>query len=149
MWRCNRRNTATSAIASQSSQDAAQSAGLKSKIAELSASLQDRDEEVSRDRELLEHDRDIRDLMGSRDLLIADVSADVVQEQVQQKSRSEGFPYKAGKSLIFYAYDLDREPGVKNAGIFLSLGAAAVRTVSTLSILGSSTRTTPPRNVRL
>ena len=112
--------TATSVIASQSSLDAAQSAVLKSKVAELSASLQDRDEEVAREQELLEHDRDIRDLMGSRDLLIADVR-DVSKTGATEKPFGRVF-YTKGKSLIFYAYDLDREPGVRNASIFQAWG---------------------------
>ena len=30
--------------------------------------------------------------------------------------------YTKGKSLIFYAYDLDQEPGVKNASTFQAWG---------------------------
>jgi Putative zinc-finger len=111
---------ATSAVASRDSQDATQLASLQSKVAELSTSLHDRDEEVSRDLELLEHDRDIRDLMGSRDLLIADVY-DVAKTGVTQKPFGRVF-YTKGKSLVFYAYDLDRQPGVKDASIFQAWG---------------------------
>jgi hypothetical protein len=39
----------------------------------LSASLRERDQKVIEDEQLLEHDRDIRNLMGARDLYIAEI----------------------------------------------------------------------------
>jgi hypothetical protein len=62
---------------------------------------------------LLSHDRDIRELMGARDLYIAEVY-DVGRDAATQKPYGRVF-YTRGKSLIFYAYDLDQQPGAKSA----------------------------------
>ena len=77
------------------------------------ASLKDSEDTVQRAEKFLVSDRDIRDLMGARDLYIADVF-DIDREGKTQKPFGRVF-YTAGKSLIFYAFDLDRQPGVHNA----------------------------------
>ena len=64
----------------------------------------------------LTSDRDIRELMGARKLYIADVF-DVDGSSRTQKPFGRVF-YTQGKSLIFYAFDLDRQPGVINASTF-------------------------------
>jgi hypothetical protein len=69
---------------------------------------------------LLAEDRDIRDLMGARDLYIAEVY-DVARDGATQKPYGRMF-YTKGKSLIFYAYDLDQQPGVKEASTFQAWG---------------------------
>jgi len=61
---------------------------------------------------LLEHDRDIRELMGARDLYMAEIHD--VSKAGTDKTYGRVF-YTKGKSLIFYAYDLDAQPGVQNA----------------------------------
>jgi hypothetical protein len=54
--------------------------------------------------------------MGARKLYIADVF-DVDGSSRTKKPFGRVF-YTQGKSLIFYAFDLDREPGVVNASTF-------------------------------
>jgi hypothetical protein len=54
--------------------------------------------------------------MGARDLYIAEV-LDVGKDGVTKKSNGRVF-FTKGKSLIFYAYDLDRQPGLKKASTF-------------------------------
>lgn len=103
-------------IAGQSSQDAQRIAGLDAKISELNSLLHERDASLDQQKELLAHDRDIRELMGARDLYVAEVY-DVERTGETQKPYGRVF-YTKGKSLIFYAYDLDREPDVKNASTF-------------------------------
>ena len=75
---------------------------------------------LAEQKELLDHDRDIRELMGARDLYIAEV-IDVGKDGTTQKSYGRVF-FTKGKSLIFYAYDLDRQPGLKNASTFQAWG---------------------------
>jgi hypothetical protein len=86
---------------------------LETRIEELSARLKDSDESIQRQEQFLASDRDIRELMGARDLYIADVF-DVDRSGKTQKAFGRVF-YTAGKSLIFYAFDLDRTPGVHDA----------------------------------
>src|SRR5436309_14168088 len=58
--------------------------------------------------------------MAARDLYIAEVS-DVGGNGKRKKPYGRVF-YTRGKSLIFYAYDLDQQPGVKNASTFQAWG---------------------------
>ncbi len=106
--------------AGQGSQDAARVSTLEAKLNELTDSLHERDQEVAREQELLDHDRDIRELMGARDLYIAEVY-DVAKTGDTQKPFGRVF-YTKGKSLIFYAYDLDEQPGIKSASTFQAWG---------------------------
>ncbi|MGB2889144.1 MAG: hypothetical protein WBC04_15725, partial [Candidatus Acidiferrales bacterium] len=101
-------------------QDQTRSAGLETRINDLSAQLRDREQAMGKQQELLAHDRDIRDLMGARDLYIAEVY-DVAGDGATKKPYGRLF-YTKGKSLIFYAYDLDQEAGVKNASTFQAWG---------------------------
>jgi hypothetical protein len=54
--------------------------------------------------------------MGARNLYIADVF-DVDGSSRTRKAFGRVF-YTRGKSLILYAFDLDRQPGVRNASAF-------------------------------
>ncbi len=89
---------------------------LESKLDELSASARDQDRRLRDDEQYLASDRDIRELMGARKLYIADVF-DVDSGSRTRKPFGRVF-YTESKSLIFYAFDLDRQPGVKNASAF-------------------------------
>jgi Anti-sigma-K factor rskA, C-terminal/Putative zinc-finger len=125
----------------ESAEQFAHASALEMKVAELAKQLQDRDDEVShqtavvrereellqqRDKtitqqeELLAHDRDIRDLMSARDLYIAEVY-DVAKTGETNKPYGRIF-YTKGKSLLFYAYDLDQQAGLKNASTFQAWG---------------------------
>lgn len=86
---------------------------LESKIDELNASGRDQERRLKDDEQYLASDRDIRELMGARKLYIADVF-DVDSGSRTRKPFGRVF-YTESKSLIFYAFDLDRQPGVKNA----------------------------------
>ena len=91
-------------------------ASLEAKIAELTSANQDQERRLKDTDQYLSSDRDIRELMGARRLYIADVF-DVDGSSRTQKPFGRVF-YTQGKSLIFYAFDLDREPGVVNASTF-------------------------------
>jgi hypothetical protein len=104
----------------QTSEDNTHSAMLQAQVDELNASLRAREQEIAENQELLQHDRDIRNLIGSRDLYIAEVY-DVAKNGKTQKPFGRVF-YTKGKSLVFYAYDLDQQPGVKTASTFQAWG---------------------------
>jgi hypothetical protein len=89
---------------------------LESKIEELSSTARDQDRRLKDDEQYLTSDRDIRELMGARKLYIADVF-DVDSGSRTRKAFGRVF-YTQNKSLIFYAFDLDRQPGEKNASAF-------------------------------
>lgn len=116
------------AAETEQKQQAATRAGeLEAKVEELTEVLRDRERtvdqqglEISKQQELLEHDRDIRELMGARDLYIAEVY-DVARTGQTNKTYGRVF-YTKGKSLIFYAYDLDQQVGLKNASSFQAWG---------------------------
>src|SRR5260370_41069359 len=58
--------------------------------------------------------------MGARDLYIAEVY-DVGGNGKRKKPYGSVY-YTKGKSLIFYAYDLDQQPGLKSASSFQAWG---------------------------
>src|SRR6266481_9045145 len=107
------------AATAQRDENARQAAVLEAKVNDLTQLVREReraldqkDAEVAKDQELLEHDRDIRELMGARDLYMAEIHD--VSKAGTDKTYGRVF-YTKGKSLIFYAYDLDAQPGVQNA----------------------------------
>ena len=104
----------------QSAQDVARTNALEAEVGTLTQQLHERDATVDQQQELLAHDRDIRELMGARDLYIAEVY-DVGKTGTTQKPYGRVF-YTQGKSLIFYAYDLDQQAGLKNARTFQAWG---------------------------
>ncbi len=89
---------------------------LEAKVDELTARNRDQQRRLEDTGQFLSYDRDIRELMGARKLYITDVF-DVDGNSRTQKPFGRVF-YTQGKSLIFYAFDLDREPGVVNASAF-------------------------------
>jgi len=88
-------------------------ASLETSANELSSKLRERDETVRRDEQFLASDRDVRELMGARQLYIADVF-DIDQSGEKRKPFGRVF-YTKGKSLIFYAFDLDQQPAYRDA----------------------------------
>ena len=104
----------------QQGQDEARAGKLELQIAQLDGQLEQRQSILEKQTELLDQDRDVRDLMGARDLYIAEVY-DVARDGATQKPYGRVF-YTKGKSLIFYAYDLDQQPGVRNASTFQAWG---------------------------
>jgi Anti-sigma-K factor rskA len=101
-------------------EDAIQSSKLEKEIGELSRSLQEQQSTTVEQQDLLAKDRDIRELMGARDLYVAEVY-DVARTGETQKAFGRVF-YTKGKSLIFYAYDLNDQPGLTNASTFQAWG---------------------------
>jgi hypothetical protein len=89
---------------------------LETRIEELTDVNRDQERRLKDTEQYLTSDRDIRELMGARKLYIADVF-DVDSGSRTRKPFGRVF-YTQGKSLIFYAFDLDRQPGTVNAKAF-------------------------------
>ncbi|MDD5543151.1 MAG: hypothetical protein PHX83_08250 [Acidobacteriia bacterium] len=77
---------------------------LQSQLSEKDARLNDATASLEREREMLTQGRDVRDIMGARDLHIVDVFDTDGRGRVR-KPFGRAF-YTQGKSLIFYAFDL-------------------------------------------
>lgn len=89
---------------------------LETRINELNTINREQERRLKEAEQFLSSDRDIRELMGARKLYIADVF-DVDGTSRTQRPFGRVF-YTQGKSLIFYAFDLDRQPKVINASTF-------------------------------
>jgi hypothetical protein len=96
------------------------SANLEAQIDRLSTGLRESEEASRRQEQYLASDRDIRELMGARQLYIADVF-DIDPQGKTKKPFGRVF-YTRGKSLIFYAFDLDQQPGFRETGAFQAWG---------------------------
>jgi len=96
------------------SQDASIISKQQNQLLEVEEKLAAASSSMDRDRKLLVADRDIRDLMGARNLRIIDVF-DVDGKGKTRKPFGRVF-FTEGKSLIFYAFDLGNErPGLQSA----------------------------------
>jgi hypothetical protein len=82
--------------------------------------LDERQAAIGRQQELLAHDRDVREVMGARNLYVVDVY-DVLKTGETNKPYGRLF-YTKGQKILFYAYDLDQAPGVKRASTFQAWG---------------------------
>jgi anti-sigma factor RsiW len=95
-------------------------ASLENRIQQTAQLLKDKDATIDEQQRLLASDRDIRELMGARDLYFSE-AYDVGVNGKRKKPSTRVFLTK-GKSLVFYGYDLDQQPGLKNASTFQAWG---------------------------
>ena len=107
-------------LAQESTQDAARAKASETKVSDLTRELQEQQGALEQRDELLAHDRDIREVMGARDLYIAEIY-DVAGTGETKKPYGRVF-YTRGKSLIFYAYDLDQQTELKRTSTFQAWG---------------------------
>jgi hypothetical protein len=114
------------------SQDASRIADLETKEQTLIRELEEQNVKVKHEEDLLSHDRDIRELMGSRDLYIAEVF-DVDKTGANTRPFGRVF-YTKERSLVFYAYDLDRQVGAKNASTFQAWGRLGADRTASLNL---------------
>src|ERR1700737_4184047 len=115
------------ALAGQRDEIASHAAVLQVKVGDLTQLVRDREleleqkeDQVAKDQDLLEHDRDIRELIGARDLYIAEIH-DVIGIGETNKTYGRIF-YTRGKRLVFYAYDLDAQHSLQQASSFQAWG---------------------------
>lgn len=116
--------TELASLQQQRAQGQARSESLEAQIKELHGLIHDREQALDKEEELLAHDRDIRELMGARELYIAEVY-DVAKDGQTKKPYGRVF-YTRGKSLVFYAYDLDQQNGLKRGSTFQAWGSRGV-----------------------
>jgi hypothetical protein len=89
-------------------------------ISKQKRQLDDQEGAIGRQQELLAHDRDVREVMGARNLYVVDVY-DVLGTGETNKPYGRLF-YTKGQKILFYAYDLDQAPGLKRASTFQAWG---------------------------
>jgi hypothetical protein len=111
----------TAAASAATAQQAARTSSLEARLRDADAALEDKDRLLALDKEFLAHDREIRDLIGARDLYIADIY-DVAQNGKTNKPFGRIF-YTKDKSLVFYGYDLDKQSGLKQSVAFQAWGS--------------------------
>lgn len=109
-----------STLRAENKEVTARAASLQKELAGTAATNQEQQRRIGSDDQYLSADRDIRELMGARQLYIADVF-DVSSDSRRRKPYGRIF-YTKGKSLIFYAFDLDQQSRVKNAASFQAWG---------------------------
>jgi hypothetical protein len=112
------KTTATSTAVAQAG---ARTTSLEARLRDANAALEEKDKMLALDKEFLAHDREIRDLIGARDLYIADIY-DVAQNGKTNKPFGRIF-YTKDKSLVFYGYDLDKQSGLKQSVAFQAWGS--------------------------
>jgi len=104
----------------QSSDDKQKGRMLEAKLNDLNSLLHQRETTIDQQETLLSDDRDIRELMGARDLYVVEVY-DVEKSGKTRKPYGRMF-YTKDKSVVFYAYDLDQQKGIQNASTFQAWG---------------------------
>lgn len=95
-------------------------ASLENDLNRLNAALAVTNKSASTNETFLAQDRDVRELMGARQLYIADVF-DVQNDGQKSKPYGRVF-YTKGRSLLFYAFDLEAQPGYHEAKAFQAWG---------------------------
>jgi hypothetical protein len=120
-------------------QQMARAAALDAKVHELNAALDERDITLSDkdrmlalDKDFLAHDRDIRDLIGARNLYIADIF-DMNQSGKTAKPFGRIF-YTQDRSLVFYGFDLEKQVGLKQDAAFQVWGSGSDKPAVSLGL---------------
>ena len=111
----------SAAAGGMADQQTAQAIALESKVHELNGALDEKDRILALDKNFLDHDREIRDLIAARNLYIADIF-DVAQNGTTAKPFGRIF-YTKDQSLVFYGYDLDKQTGLKQSVAFQAWGS--------------------------
>lgn len=94
---------------------------LKFKLADREARLTEVTATVEREREMLANGREVRDLMGARDLHIVDI-VDRNGKGRRSKAFGRAF-YTEGKSLVFYAFDLPTKNTADGKFVYAAWGS--------------------------
>jgi len=100
---------------------------LQTALEEKDTALNEKDRMLALDKDFLAHDRDIRDLIGARNLYIADIN-DTNESGRTAKQFGRIF-YTKDKLLVFYGFDLDSQAGRKKDVSFQVWGSGSDRTV--------------------
>jgi hypothetical protein len=98
---------------------------LRAALEEKEIALSEKDRMLDLDTDFLAHDRDIRDLIGARNLYIAD-STDTTENGKTAKQFGRIF-YTKDRSLVFFGFDLDSQAGRKQDVSFQVWGSGSDR----------------------
>jgi hypothetical protein len=99
---------------------------------ETDTALNDKDRMLALDKDFLSHDRDIRDLIGARNLYIADIF-DTTETGKTAKPFGRIF-YTKDSSLVFYGFDLEKQAGLEKAAAFQVWGSGSDRSPVSLGL---------------
>lgn len=105
---------------------------LKAALDEANTALDAKDRMLSLDKDFLSHDRDIRDLIGARNLYIADIF-DTNADGKTAKPFGRIF-YTKDRSLVFYGFDLEHQAGLKQPVAFQVWGSGTDKPPVSLGI---------------
>ncbi len=119
-----------SSASTDTTQQATRISTLENEVRELNVTLDEKNVALSEkdrmldlDKDFLAHDRDIRDLIGARNLYIADIS-DTTENGKTAKQFGRIF-YTKDRSLVFYGFDLDSQAGHKQDVSFQVWGSGS------------------------
>ena len=98
---------------------------LNVSLDEADTALNDKDRMLALDKDFLSHDRDIRDLIGARNLYIADIF-DTTETGKTAKPFGRIF-YTKDSSLVFYGFDLEKQAGLERDAAFQVWGSGSDR----------------------
>jgi anti-sigma-K factor RskA len=120
-------------------QQAERTTSLEAKVRDLNVALDetntalsDKDRILSLDKDFLAHDRDIRDLIGARNLYIADIF-DTNENGRTAKPFGRIF-YTKDRSLVFYGFDLEKQAGLKESVVFQAWGSGSGKQPTSLGL---------------
>ena len=88
---------------------------------EAKDTLSDRERMLALDKDFLTHDKDIRDVIAARDLRIVDIQ-DLTEKGKPAKAFGRIF-YTRDRSLVFYGFDLEKQPGLTQKAGFQVWGS--------------------------
>ncbi len=132
-------STQSASASANASQQAARAVALEEKVRALNAAIEDKDTALSAkdrmldlDKDFLAHDRDIRDLIGARNLYIADIF-DTAENGKTAKPFGRIF-YTKDRSLVFYGFDLDKRGDTKRDVSFQVWGRGSDKPVVNLGL---------------
>jgi hypothetical protein len=124
---------------SSADQQVVRAASLEAKVRELNSTLDetntalsDKDRILALDKDFLAHDRDIRDLIGARNLYIADIF-DTTENGKTAKPFGRIF-YTKDRSLVFYGFDLEKQAGLKQSVAFQVWGSGSDKQPTSLGL---------------
>jgi hypothetical protein len=106
---------------------------LNSALEDANAALDSKEQMLAFDRDLMMHDRDVRDVIGARNLYIADIY-DTITNGSTAKPFGRIF-YTKDQSLVLYGFDLDKQPGLQQTSAFQVWGGSTDRQPVNLGLL--------------
>jgi hypothetical protein len=106
---------------------------LNAALEDANTSLESKDKMLAFDKDLMLHDRDVRDVIGARNLYIADIY-DTNTNGKTAKPFGRIF-YTKDQSLVLYGFDLDKQPGLSQDVAFQVWGGSTDQKPVSLGLL--------------